>query len=65
MWIKTEDGELLNLDNACQIAYSEFSNATMARINSKLYKISNNNTLDQIAAAIANHNIYMEVPRHG
>lgn len=64
MWIKSEDNELLNISKASTIAYSDFSNTTVARIDNKLYKVANNNIINQIAAAIANHNIYMEVPRH-
>lgn len=65
MWVKNEDGELLNLSNACQIAYSDFSNTTVARINNKLYKIASTNVINQITAALANHTNYMEVPKHG
>lgn len=65
MWIKSEDNELLNISKASTIAYSDFSNTTVARIDNKLYKVANNNIIDRIAAAMQSDIKFMEVPRHG
>ena len=65
MWIKSVEGELLNLSKASTIAYSEFSNATVARIDNKLYKIADNNIINKLAAAIAENKIFMEVVSNG